>query len=67
MRKINKVFRSYQNGQDGSELKRLQKLLNDGWTVVTQSIMPASVIEGIFHSDYLYGYIEYILEKEVDE
>lgn len=67
MRKINKVFRTYQNGQDSSEVKRLQKMLNDGWTVVTQATMPASMIEGIFHNEYFYGYIEYILEKEVDE
>lgn len=66
MGKINKVFRTYQSGKNNSGIEQLQELFNDGWTVITQSIMPASRIEDMLNTKYLYGYIEYILEKEVD-
>lgn len=66
MGKINKVFRTYQSGKNNSGIEQLQELFNDGWTVITQSTMPASRIEDMLNTKYLYGYIEYILEKEVD-
>lgn len=49
-----RIFRSYQNGS-GQGDDMVNEMLSKGWVVVCSNMVP--------HNDNLYGYVEYVLEK----
>ena len=57
--------------KDMYDLSILNQALEEGWRIVNTCIMPFGVVEEsgkyISHTKTVGGYIDYILEKEVDD
>ena len=61
MKTIYKAVRSY---DDGVYCDRLNEAFADGWQYVRAS---EYIAESVHYSQLRYGYIEYILSKDVEE